>query len=465
MSQDPGAGAAHERDAPGRRASFPIVGIGASAGGLEAFTQLLAALPLDTGMGFVLVQHLDPDHESALTQILSRATSLPVREITDDQPVEPNHVYVIPRDTDLTIAEGVLKLQPRARTRTPHRPIDTSSSRWRRTSASGPWAWCCPARRATARWGWRRSRPRAGSPSRRMTRPSTTRCPAAPWRRAASISCFRRQDIAKELARIAKHPYVAGQRSASRSKARPARRIRASATAHEHDGTPLRSGGRGHPGGGENAAPGPSATAGRWASPQPARARGRLQENPACSCATIPASTSRSTSPPQSSGASPAAWCSTSRTRWTDYASFLRGNAKELDALYSDVLISVTSFFRNPETFDVLQREGRARAPRAARRRADRCWVLGCSTGQEAYSIAIAFAEAAEKAPRDAQDPDLRHRSQRRTAREGPPRSVCQEPRRRTSRPNACGGSSSRRKAATASARRCAKWWSSRGRT
>ncbi len=74
---------------------MPIVGVGASAGGLEAFTEFLKHLPLDTGMGFVLVQHLDPTHESALTQILARATALPVREITDNQPVEANHVYVI----------------------------------------------------------------------------------------------------------------------------------------------------------------------------------------------------------------------------------------------------------------------------------------------------------------------------------------------------------------------------------
>ncbi|MGZ9189196.1 MAG: chemotaxis protein CheB, partial [Nitrospira sp.] len=80
-----------------------IVGIGASAGGLEAFTQLLARLPLDTGMGFVLVQHLDPDHPSALTEILSRATSLPVREIRQDQRVQADHVYIIPRDTNLRI--------------------------------------------------------------------------------------------------------------------------------------------------------------------------------------------------------------------------------------------------------------------------------------------------------------------------------------------------------------------------
>jgi two-component system CheB/CheR fusion protein len=59
---------------------FPVVGVGASAGGLEAFTLLLQHLPVDTGMSFVLVQHLDPAHESALTKLLSKATSMPVRE-------------------------------------------------------------------------------------------------------------------------------------------------------------------------------------------------------------------------------------------------------------------------------------------------------------------------------------------------------------------------------------------------
>src|SRR5215831_1257042 len=81
--------------------SFPIVGVGASAGGLEAFTALLKHLPLDTGLGFVLVQHLDPKHESALTQLLTRATSMPVREVTNDQLVKPNQVYVIPPNTNL----------------------------------------------------------------------------------------------------------------------------------------------------------------------------------------------------------------------------------------------------------------------------------------------------------------------------------------------------------------------------
>ena len=82
------------------------------------------------------------------------------------------------------------------------------------------------------------------------------------------------------------------------------------------------------------------------------------------------------------------------------YADFLRGNAKELDALYADALISVSSFFRNPEAFDVLKRTV---FPQLLQRRGDqsfRAWVLGCSTGQEAYSIAMAFVEAAENASR-----------------------------------------------------------------
>src|SRR5437764_10173065 len=103
---------------------FPIVGVGASAGGLEAFTQLLKHLPTDTGLGFVLVQHLDPQHESALTQILARATSLPVREVRNNLPVEANHIYIIPPNASLRIARGVLKLLPRAAGRTPTRSID-----------------------------------------------------------------------------------------------------------------------------------------------------------------------------------------------------------------------------------------------------------------------------------------------------------------------------------------------------
>jgi chemotaxis response regulator CheB len=74
----------------------PVVGVGASAGGLEAFTQMLQALPVDTGMAFVLIQHLAPTRPSLLAEILSRATRMPVVEVHDEPRVQPNHVYVIP---------------------------------------------------------------------------------------------------------------------------------------------------------------------------------------------------------------------------------------------------------------------------------------------------------------------------------------------------------------------------------
>ncbi|HVI86612.1 MAG TPA: chemotaxis protein CheB, partial [bacterium] len=121
----PAASTAADEAGPREEAlSFPVVGVGASAGGLEAFTQMLRALPVDTGMAFVLVQHLAPTHGSMLTEILSRATSMPVAEVQDQMPVEPNHVYIIPPGTNMVISRGVLQLSPRTETRGQHRPID-----------------------------------------------------------------------------------------------------------------------------------------------------------------------------------------------------------------------------------------------------------------------------------------------------------------------------------------------------
>lgn len=91
-------------------AAFPVVGIGASAGGLEALERFFRNAPTDSGMAFVLVQHLDPSHASLLTEILQRTTSMPVIEALDQIPVEPNCVYVIPPNRKMTIFHGTLQL-------------------------------------------------------------------------------------------------------------------------------------------------------------------------------------------------------------------------------------------------------------------------------------------------------------------------------------------------------------------
>ena len=106
------------------RAVFPIVGIGASAGGLVALEQFLSHVPLDSGMAYVVVQHLDPHREGMLVELLQRSTRLPVLQVQDLATVEPNHVYVIPPGFDLTLLNGVLHLLSMSEPRTLHLPID-----------------------------------------------------------------------------------------------------------------------------------------------------------------------------------------------------------------------------------------------------------------------------------------------------------------------------------------------------
>ena len=106
-----------------RKKTLSVVGVGSSAGGLEAFTQLLTHLDDDTGMAFVLIQHLDPLHDSKLTDLLVKATSMPLLEVTEGMTVCPNHVYVIPKNTNLAIDGNLLRLTPRDPKHL-HLPID-----------------------------------------------------------------------------------------------------------------------------------------------------------------------------------------------------------------------------------------------------------------------------------------------------------------------------------------------------
>src|SRR5580700_7838519 len=98
---------------------FFVVGVGASAGGLEALRELLHALPPQTGMAFVIVQHLEPTYESQLAEILSRSTSMPVVQTAEGQAVQPDHVFVIPPNTVMIVKNKVLHLAPRSESLTP----------------------------------------------------------------------------------------------------------------------------------------------------------------------------------------------------------------------------------------------------------------------------------------------------------------------------------------------------------
>jgi two-component system CheB/CheR fusion protein len=380
------------RAGPRAPGSFPIVGIGASAGGLEAFSALLKHLPLDTGMGFVLVQHLDPEHDSALTQLLGRATSLPVHEVTDKLRVEPNHVYVIPPNKNLGISAGVLTLGPRPKTRTPHRSIDfffDALAKDQRDCAIGV---ILSGTATDGTLGLEAIKAEGGIT---FAQDDSARYDSMPRSAVATGSVdfvLSPEDIATELARIAKHPAVIGTLPGASTQAEG---DRASATAHEDDETPLPSGGRGTP-----------RTDAQRARGEADHSRERSNESTEGfkkillllrNYASVDFSLYKSSTIQRRITRR---MVLTKHDTLDHYAQFLRGHDKELAALYSDVLISVTSFFRNPEAFDVLRRKV---WPALLQQRGDdplRVWTLGCSTGQEAYSIAMSFVEAADKAPR-----------------------------------------------------------------
>ncbi len=222
--------------------NFPIVGVGASAGGLEAFTELLKNLPVDTGLCFVLIQHLDPKHDSALTTLLSRVIKMPIRQATQNLRVEPNQVYVIPPNVQMTIQGRVLKLNPPRERRTALRTIDVfleSLAADVRECALGV------VLSGTATDGTIGLEAIKAEGGITFAQDESAKYDSMP-RSAVASGCvdfvLSPQGIAVELARIASHPsYVAGKKL---SLAETTRQI---ATLHEHDDTPLPSGGKGSP--------------------------------------------------------------------------------------------------------------------------------------------------------------------------------------------------------------------------
>src|ERR1043165_3753615 len=106
------------------QAAFHVVGIGASAGGLDALERFFDALPTDTGMAFVVIQHLSPAFKSLMDQLLRRHTKLPIHLVEDGMQVEPNHVYLIPPKKEMIISDGRLLLSEREQNQELTLPID-----------------------------------------------------------------------------------------------------------------------------------------------------------------------------------------------------------------------------------------------------------------------------------------------------------------------------------------------------
>ena len=379
-----------------REAAFPIVGIGASAGGLEAFLELLKHLPADTGMGFVLVQHLDPQHESALTHLLSRATTIPVCEVTQNLRVEPNTIYVIPPNVQMAIVGGVLKLTPRGKVRGATRSIDfffEALAHDQRERAIGV---VLSGTASDGTLGLEAVKAEGGVTFAQDESAKYDSMPRSAIAAGVVDFTLAPEQIAAELSRIAKHPFVL------RAPGETAPELHSEAEREADQGepkdAPLASGGKGTPRTGsrqakrEAAAKPDGAVAGDGGF---AKILSILRNHCGVDFSLYKSSTIQRRVTRR--------LLLNKHETLAAYAVFLKGNAKELDALYSDVLISVTSFFRNPEAFDALKRKVFPKIL-AARGRDEpvRVWVLGCSTGQEAYSLAMTFAEAAGEDARSA---------------------------------------------------------------
>src|SRR5579864_298450 len=322
----------------------PIVGIGASAGGLEAFRLLLKGLPPDTGLAFVLVQHLDPGHESMLTSLLSKATEMPVTEVKEGVHAEPNHVYIIPPNTTMGILNGHLHLTARMEPGSRHMPIDHFLQSLAEDQGSGAIGVILSGAATDGTLGVKAIKAEGGITFAQDEK--TAKYSGMP-RSAIAAGCvdfvLPPERIARELARIGRHPYL---------RIPPAEPVPLPA---ENDGDLrtlfllLRN------------ATGVDFRYYKYSTLKRRIARRMVLHKVA---------------------------------RLSQYLRHLRENPGELRALYEDILIHVTAFFREPETFQelkdtILPNLLRAKPPGEP----VRVWIPGCSTGEEAYSIAMVLLE------------------------------------------------------------------------
>ena len=187
----------------------PIVGIGASAGGLEAFTQLLRALPQDTGMAFVLVQHLDASHESMLVKLLSGVTQMAVAEVKHGMQAQPNHMYVIPPNADIIMVNGALQLIRREAPAGRHMPIDHFFRSLAQDQGARAIGVVLSGTAADGTLGLKAIKAEGGITF--AQEPDSAKYDGMP-RSAISASCvdfvLPPDRIATELLRISRHPYV-----------------------------------------------------------------------------------------------------------------------------------------------------------------------------------------------------------------------------------------------------------------
>src|SRR2546421_2016142 len=355
VPQTGGDGARQEHDAPAdivarSNAEFSIVGVGASAGGLEAFTQFLHALPNNTGVAIILVQHLSPKHDSALPELLGGASTLPVVQVEEGMEISANRVYVMPPNTSMGLnAEGRFHLGPRPIDRSQHTPIDTFFRSLAEHAQQRAIGVILSGTATDGAVGMREIKAVGGITIAQD--PASAKydgMPRAAIATGAVDLVLPPREIALELHRISHHPLVR-----TISVKRPGDELEVSEEHLSRIFAMLR-----------------NATTVDFTHYKQPTIRRRLQRRMVVQ----------------------------KINNIEQYIKFLQENPSEVQSLYADILIHVTRFFREPESFDTLA-EIVFPAMMAARHEGPhregpiRIWTPGCATGEESYSVAIALME------------------------------------------------------------------------
>jgi two-component system CheB/CheR fusion protein len=334
--------------APNRTALTRVVGLGASAGGLEALQQFLANVPPASGLAYIVVQHLDPTHKAMLTELLQRSTAMPVHEATGSMRVTRDTVYVIPPSTELTLVGGRLHLAEPAQPRGRRLPIDVLFSSLARDQGERAIGVVLSGMGSDGTVGLQAIKGAGGLTF--VQEPTSAQFDSMPKSAIDAGAC----DIvagAEELPRrillvAAKHPVTAPGSAGTDEDSEQSLKVILGLLRErsKHDLTLYKI----------------------------TTVKRRIERRMGVH----------------------------GLDTLTRYRQFVQENPQELDLLFKELLIGVTSFFRDPPLWQELKDTV---LPALLARRTPgtpmRAWVVGCSTGEEAYSLAMAFREAADTQP------------------------------------------------------------------
>jgi two-component system, chemotaxis family, CheB/CheR fusion protein len=326
---------------------FPVVGIGASAGGLAAFKALLKAIPEDSGMAFVLVQHLDSNHESQLPDILQKVTIVPVKEFSDKTIIEPNHIYVMPSNKVMEASDGKIQLAPlpeKIKNEVSH-PINLFFSALAETYESHAIGVVLSGTASDGTKGLKAIKDHGGITFAQDTKSAGySGMPNSAIQSGMVDFVLPPDKIPAKLLEVTQITNTSTDLKEPQSLNEDDVFRQIIALLRVRNGTD-------------------------FAYYKQTTIRRRILRRMAIN----------------------------KYKKVTAYLEYLRENKKEQDILYQDILIPVTSFFRDPNIFEKLSSTYLPQIIKGIPAgKTIRVWVAGCSTGEEAYSLAILFKELLE---------------------------------------------------------------------